>query len=244
VSLRAGHYLAVHCTAMRASVVLFVLFPTSLALPLPLGSVLHSNLALAALASRRNLLLPTEEILPECELQEEHEQRGDVYHVCLGQCSGEQAVGRESDHAPLPHHRDELCHLRQRDELPREHDAHQGESVVRVHEAMDGTIQQNCHIDIRVEADVDVDPVKGEDGEVVVNVKDRELVVLPLDDDKQRVKEIQYLRDVEHPKDELKVGGFVIGEDGIAREHVQSVPSMDSVRVHCHPRAQEYLRVT
>ena len=104
---------------------------------------------------------------------------------------------------------------------------------------MDGAVEDDGEVDVAVVVHVEVEPVEEEDGRVVVDVEERELLPLLADDDEERVDEVEHLRGVEEPE---HVGhGRVLGVVGVA-DQVEVRPLRDDDGLDAHVRAEHDLR--
>jgi len=74
------------------------------------------------------------------------------------------------------------------------------DEVVSVHDGMDESVQTNCEVDVSIELRVGVEPVEQKDGEMVVDVKERELSPLLSNDDEDGIPEIPNLGNVKEPE--------------------------------------------
>jgi hypothetical protein len=73
--------------------------------------------------------------------------------------------------------------------------------IVRVHDGVDETIQDNGEVNVAIVVDVGVEPIKEKDGNVMVDVKEGQLSPLLSDHNEYRVPEIPYFGDVKEPKE-------------------------------------------
>lgn len=100
-------------------------------------------------------------------------------------------------------------------------------TVVRVHDGMNETIQENRQKNVSVVINMRVEPVKEKDGRVMVNMQKGKLTPLFAKNDKNGVPKVPNLGNVKQPE---QIGrGWVRGIVGIARS--ESVP----VTVGNHP---------
>lgn len=114
----------------------------------------------------------------------------------------------------MAHHGDELDELHEgKGRLPPDGDGLSGlgdlvvhaDEVVSVHDSVDESVEDDGHKDITVVVDVRVEPVKEEDGGVVVHVEERELSPLLSQDNEDGVPKVPHLGSVEQPK---QIGNF------------------------------------
>ena len=74
------------------------------------------------------------------------------------------------------------------------------DKVICVHDRVNETVEDDGDVNITVIVDVGVEPVKEEDGKVVVNVKEGKLSPLLSKDNKDSVPKVPDLGDVEQPE--------------------------------------------
>ncbi len=80
--------------------------------------------------------------------------------------------------------------------------------VVSIHDSVDETVQCNGEIYITVVLNVDIDPVKQKNGEMMVYVKERKLPPFLSNDNENGIPEVPNLGDVKEPK---KIGhGWIL----------------------------------
>ena len=65
-----------------------------------------------------------------------------------------------------------------------------GHKVVRVHDGVDQAVEHDGEVDVPVVVDAAVEPVEEEDGGVVVDVEEGELIPLLADDDEDGIPEV------------------------------------------------------
>jgi len=74
-------------------------------------------------------------------------------------------------------------------------------TIIRVHDGVNESIQQNGQIDVTVVVDVRVEPVKEEDGRVVVHVQETQLPPLFAQDNKDGVPKVPDFGNVKEPQE-------------------------------------------
>merc|ERR1712159_469939 len=222
----AGLYytLGARATVCQHSLALLVLFRT----PGLLGGIA------AALSTA---LLLAQELLGK-EVHEEHEQGHDVGNVHQCDIPGVRAPIVEDEH-PLPHHHHKLNQLGEgHQDLPGRSRAVHGDTVVEVHHHVHKAVKNHREIDIPVVSHGGIHPVNKEDGDVVVNVEERQLVPFLAQHNEHSVEEIKSLGHVKQPQ---KAGHPGLGRvKGVAHEGVPILPRF-SASSHRHVRAKDDL---
>lgn len=77
----------------------------------------------------------------------------------------------------------------------------QANKVVSVHDSVDKSIKKNGQIDVRVVVYVGVEPVEEENGQVVINMQERELTPLFANDNKECIPKVPNLGYVKEPQE-------------------------------------------
>lgn len=88
------------------------------------------------------------------------------------------------------------------------------DEVVRVHDCVDESIQKNGEINISIIVDIGIEPIKQENGGVMVHMQEGELTPFLSQNDKDCVPKVPYFGDVEEPK-QISHGG-IVDVEGIA----------------------------
>ena len=114
------------------------------------------------------------------------------------------------------------------------------DKVVSVHDSVDESVKDNGDENYSIIVDSGVEPVKEEDGSVVVNVKEGKLSPLLSKNDEDGVPEVPDLGDVEQPE---KVGHrWVLLAVWVASPHIVVVAVGNKETLNCHVGAQHDLR--
>jgi hypothetical protein len=149
----------------------------------------------------------------------------------------------------LRHHRDELEQLHHGQAgLPPNREGlarfwylcvHANE-VIRVHDSVDETVEENGQVNVTIVINVRVEPVKEEDGDVMVNMQKRKLTPLFANNNKECIPKVPDLRDIEEPQEIGHRGIFVV----VSNAGIDSVVASVSHHAgfNCHVGAQEDLR--
>lgn len=114
------------------------------------------------------------------------------------------------------------------------------DEVISVHDSMNKTIQKNREVNITIIVDLGVEPIKQENGRVVVNVQEAQLTPLFVENNKNGIPKVPDLGSVKEPQElshrRIFCEHAVAGEKGIVisvRQHA----SLD-----CHVGTKHNLR--
>mmetsp|Transcript_46771 Transcript_46771/g.113997 ORF Transcript_46771/g.113997 Transcript_46771/m.113997 type:complete len:243 (+) Transcript_46771:1131-1859(+) len=144
------------------------------------------------------------------ELSKEEEERQDVHDVRGSDTDRKIVTTVDNEVGTLRHHSNELDQLEHgQGRLPPDRErlssrrvlrVHADE-VVRVHDSVDESIQDDCEIDVTIVEYIRVQPVEEEDGNVMVDMEEGQLTPLLSEDDEDRVPEVPNFRHVEQPQE-------------------------------------------
>jgi hypothetical protein len=143
------------------------------------------------------------------ELRKEEEERENVDHV--SEHHSETRVFASCGHqvSALRHHGDKLEQLQQgQTRLPPNRERLAGfgdlsvhaDKVVSVHDSVDKAVQTHREVNVTIVVDVGVEPVKQENGQVMVHVQKRKLTPLLAEDDKDGIPKVPDLGSVKQPE--------------------------------------------
>jgi len=95
-------------------------------------------------------------------------------------------------------HCQELSHLKQCNVvLPPGIVSKSHQEIIGIHHQVNETIQYNGDINVPIVPSIDIHPIDHEDGKVMVDMKEGELLPFLSDDNKESIAEIKYLAQVE-----------------------------------------------
>jgi hypothetical protein len=133
------------------------------------------------------------------ELCKEEKERENVGHVTSHNSQTDLGASIHHQVSALEHHSNELEQLHQgQARLPPNRErlagfGHLGvhaDKVVRVHDGVNETVQDNRQINVTIVVDARVEPVKQENGQVMVHVQETELTPLLAEDDKDGIPKV------------------------------------------------------
>jgi hypothetical protein len=143
------------------------------------------------------------------ELGKEEKERKNVGHV--GGHDSQANIGTGLDHqvSALRHHGDKLEQLQQgQARLPPNRERLAGfgnlgvhaDKVVSVHDGVNESVQANGEVNVTIVVDARVEPVKQENGQVMVHVQKTKLTPLLAEDDKDGIPKVPDLGKVKQPE--------------------------------------------
>jgi len=148
-------------------------------------------------------------------VEKESEQSHNVVQIRLRYPRRKLKAAHDNQIPGLQVHDDKLDHLAESEgRLPPDFLCVHRDEIVSVHDGVDKPVEHDGKIHIAVETDNAVEPVKQEDGEMVIDVQERQLVPAPRGDDKDRVGEIENLGKVKNVKH--KGDGWVLEVESVA----------------------------
>ena len=144
------------------------------------------------------------------ELGKQNKEREDVRNVAADHLETDAFAFVVQQIRSLRHHSDELDHLHHsKARFPPDrkrlsglgHFGVHANEVVGVHNSVDKSVQNNCQINITIIVDMGIEPVKEEDGDVVIDMEERKLTPLFAEDDKDSIPKVPNLGYVEEPEE-------------------------------------------
>jgi hypothetical protein len=143
------------------------------------------------------------------ELSKEEKERKDVSHVSGHNSQTNIGASRGQQVSALRHHGDKLEQLHQgQARLPPNRERLAGfgnlgvhaDKVVSVHDGVNESIQDNRKVNVTIVVDTGVEPVKQENGQVMVHVQKTKLTPLLAEDDKDGIPKVPDLGNVKQPE--------------------------------------------
>lgn len=114
------------------------------------------------------------------------------------------------------------------------------DEVVSVHDSVNETIQQDSEVDVTIIHNICIEPVKEENSEVMINMKERELTPLLSKHNEDCIPKIPNLRNVKEPKQILK--RWILEKEIIARQCSVSITVGQKSSFDSHVGTEEDLR--
>mmetsp|Transcript_28246 Transcript_28246/g.59759 ORF Transcript_28246/g.59759 Transcript_28246/m.59759 type:complete len:171 (+) Transcript_28246:490-1002(+) len=114
------------------------------------------------------------------------------------------------------------------------------DEIIRVHNRVNKSIEQNGEVNIPVIHNIDIQPVKEEDGKMVVDVQERELTPFLSQNNEDGVPKIPNFGNVKEPEEIFERRIFY--EEVIARNGGVSIAVGDESSLDGHIGAEENLR--
>jgi hypothetical protein len=182
------------------------------------------------------------------ELRKEEKERENVGHIGGHNSQTNLGTCRRHQVAALRHHGDKLEQLHQgQARLPPNRERLAGfgnlgvhaDKVVCVHDGVNESIQDNCEVNVTIVVHARVEPVKQENGQVMVHVQKTKLTPLLAEDDKDGIPKVPDLGNIKQP--EKVSDGRIILAVVVARHDRVVVTVRQEKGLDRHVRAQHDL---
>lgn len=155
-----------------------------------------------------SLLLLGSHVTSHKELSKKDKQTHNVHKVHLRHTKWQLITPLKHQHGSLEHHNSKLYQLqRSQTTLPPNGQrlsslvisGMHADEVVRVHNRVDESVQQDGEVNISIIVDIGIEPIEQENSGVMVNVQEGELTPLLSQNNKDCVPKVPYFGDVEEP---------------------------------------------